>query len=468
MLNISPLTIGKIHIIGIGGIGMSGIAKVLSHMGYQVQGSDQHQSTNIDRLEEKGIHVFIGHDQRNITSDIEVIVYSSAVNQNNPELIAGKERGIPLLKRAEMLSELMRFYHTVAISGSHGKTTTTSLIGHVLKDIHPTVINGGVANTDGSNVQIGSGSWMVVEADESDGTFVRVPATVGVVTNIDAEHLEFYGSFDAVIEHFRHFIEGVAFYGFAVLCFDHPVVRRLAEETVDTRVVTYGFDEGADYQVYNLRSSAEGTVFNVRATKSNSEMMDVFVPLHGRHNALNALAAIVVALKLRISPESIRGQLSHFKGVRRRFSLAGEVNGIQFIDDYAHHPVEIQAVLETARPLVSGKLIVVFQPHRYSRLNAFFEDFIHSTRGCDFLFVLPVYAAGEEKGSQKDHHDFLESYRSKGQASCRLVESRAGLTADLGRLSLEEGSMVLFLGAGDVTKWAYEVPPLFQEYLERK
>ena len=460
MLNIFPLTISKIHIIGIGGIGMSGIAKVLAHMGYQVQGSDRQLSANIERLTEQGIEIKIGHQENNITPDIEVIVYSSAVDQNNPELIAGKKLGIPLLKRAEMLSELMRFYHTVAISGSHGKTTTTSLIGHILKDISPTVINGGVANMDGSNVQIGSSPWMVVEADESDATFVRVPATIGVVTNIDPEHLEFYGSFESVIEHFKQFIDGIAFYGFAVLCYDHAEVRNLAVKAIDTRVITYGFEEGADYQICRFESDLMGIRFDVCTQDKKIVFENAFIPLHGKHNALNALAAIVVALKLRVAPDSIRKQLASFEGVRRRFTKTAITKNIQFIDDYAHHPVEIKAVIETAKPLTKGKLVVVFQPHRYSRLDSLFQDFLESMKGSDHLFVLPVYEAGETKNNKKDHIDFADAYLSNAGDCCETITSKDQLAHTICELNLPVGSTVLFLGAGDITKWAYEIPNL--------
>ncbi|MAP24872.1 MAG: UDP-N-acetylmuramate--L-alanine ligase [Rickettsiales bacterium] len=463
MLNISPLTISKIHIIGIGGIGMSGIAKVLAHMGYQVQGSDQQLSANIERLNEQEIDVKIGHQENNITSDIEAIVYSSAVDQNNPELIAGKKLGIPLLKRAEMLSELMRFYHTIAISGSHGKTTTTSLIGHVLKDISPTVINGGVANQDGSNVQIGSGQWMVVEADESDATFVRVPATVGVVTNIDPEHLEFYGSFESVIDHFKQFIEGIAFYGFAVLCYDHTEVRNLAVQAIDTRVITYGFEAGADYQICRFQSDLTGIYFDVCTQDKEIVFENIFVPLHGKHNALNALAAVVVALKLRVAPDSIRKQLACFEGVRRRFSKTAITQNIQYIDDYAHHPVEIKAVIETAKPLTKGKLVVVFQPHRYSRLDSLFENFLDSMKASDHLFVLPVYEAGEIKNNRKDHVDFAQAYQSETGGICHTIDSKNQLAHSICELNLPIGSTVLFVGAGDITKWAYEIPSLVEE-----
>lgn len=468
MISIKPLSLKKIHIVGIGGIGMSGIADVLHHLGYDVQGSDASVgNANTTRLKGKGIQVFDGHAATHISKDIGVVVHSTAVQPDNPERVAALEMGIPVITRAEMLSELMRFYLTVAVSGTHGKTTTTSLVGQLMTDLAPTIINGGIINTAGSNVALGTGNWMVVEADESDGTFARVPATIAIVTNIDPEHLDYYGDFPTLKQAFTTFVERVAFYGFSVLCYDHPVVRELAEALTDVRIYTYGLHPNAQVRGENLRETPQGMRFDVRLSTAFSEadqetvLKDMFVPLHGTHNVLNALAAITVALKMNIQPERIQALFDSYKGVQRRFTETACLQGVRYIDDYAHHPTEIKAVLQAARGLTDKKIFVVFQPHRYSRLKNLFQDFLEALSSCDQLFVTPVYAAGETaEGGVTETHVVAE-FNSQYQRPCEEVTSLEEVAQKLKAL-VSDGDMVLFLGAGDITKWAHEVPKLIE------
>jgi UDP-N-acetylmuramate--alanine ligase len=469
MISITPLKIKKIHIIGIGGIGMSGIADVLSHLGYTVQGSDQSPgNANTQRLVKKGMRVFFGHQANHIDEEISVVVHSTAIQAENPEIQAAIAQGIPVITRAEMLSELMRFYLTVAVSGTHGKTTTTSLIGHVMRDLSPTVINGGIINTAGSNVELGVGNWMVVEADESDGTFVRVPATISVVTNIDPEHLDYYGDFATLKTAFRSFVERVAFYGFAVLCYDHPVVREIALSLKDARIFTYGFHPNARVRAESVRETSEGMCFDVVIHEGGhdfgvSEIKNILLPLYGKHNVLNALAAMTVGLKMGIAPEQIRSLLSSYQGVQRRFTETERLNGVRYIDDYAHHPTEIKAVIQAARGLTKGQIIVVFQPHRYSRLQSLFQDFLTALSLSDYLLVTPVYAGGETALPGITSQKVVEAYRTQYSKACALVQDPSDVMAHLKTL-LVEGDLVLFLGAGDITKWAYAVPTLMKEY----
>ncbi len=396
-----PKAIGLVHFIGIGGIGMSGIAEVLHNLGHRVQGSDQSDSANVQRLRDKGIEVFVGHKAENL-GDAEVVVVSTAIKKSNPELIAAREKLLPVVRRAEMLAELMRFRNAIAIGGTHGKTTTTSLVATLLEagGLDPTVINGGIINAYGTNARMGAGEWMVVEADESDGTFLKLPADVAVVTNIDPEHLDHYGNFDAVRAAFRQFVENVPFYGFGVMCLDHPEVQALVSRIEDRKVITYGENPQADVRFMNVRIDGTRSIFDVeirrRRTGQVIRLDDLVMPMPGRHNISNATAAIAVANRLGMSREDIAKGLASFGGVKRRFTLTGEWNGVQIFDDYGHHPVEIKAVLRAAREACKGRIIAVHQPHRYTRLSSLFEEFAACFNDADSIFIAPVYAAGED------------------------------------------------------------------------
>ncbi|MCK9553715.1 UDP-N-acetylmuramate--L-alanine ligase, partial [Aquamicrobium sp.] len=365
-----PQTIGLVHFIGIGGIGMSGIAEVLHNLGYKVQGSDQNDSANVQRLREKGIECFVGHRAENL-GEAEVVVVSTAIRNTNPEIVAAREKLLPVVRRAEMLAELMRFRNAIAIGGTHGKTTTTSMVATLLEagGLDPTVINGGIINAYGTNARMGDGEWMVVEADESDGTFLKLPADIAVITNIDPEHLDHYGSFDKVRDAFRQFVENVPFYGFGVMCIDHPEVQALVSRIGDRRVITYGENAQADVRFTNHRMDGAVSVFDVaiRNRKSGEQLVisDLRLPMPGRHNVSNATAAIAVAHELGLTAEAIRKGLSSFGGVKRRFTHTGSWNGVEIFDDYGHHPVEIKAVLKAARDATQGRVIAIAQPHRF-------------------------------------------------------------------------------------------------------
>jgi UDP-N-acetylmuramate--alanine ligase len=396
-----PKSIGLVHFIGIGGIGMSGIAEVLHNLGHRVQGSDQSDSANVQRLRAKGIEVFVGHTAENL-GEAEVVVVSTAIKKNNAELMAAREKLLPIVRRAEMLAELMRFRNAIAIGGTHGKTTTTSMVAALLDagQMDPTVINGGIINAYGTNARMGEGEWMVVEADESDGTFLKLPADVAVITNIDPEHLDYYGTFDNARAAFRQFVENVPFYGFGVLCLDHPEVQALVGRIEDRKVITYGENPQADVRFSNVRLDGTRSIFDVEIRRRRTGRVftfnDLILPMPGRHNISNACAAIAVANRLDISEDAIRKGLEGFGGVKRRFTLTGTWNNVQVFDDYGHHPVEIKAVLKAARESCKGRIIAVHQPHRYSRLASLFDDFANCFNDADTLFLAPVYAAGED------------------------------------------------------------------------
>ena len=397
-----PLTIGPLHFVGIGGIGMSGIAEVLHNLGYRVQGSDLADGANVRRLIELGIPVAVGHDAANLGA-AEVVVISSAVRPDNPEIAAARARRLPVVRRAEMLAELMRLKWSLAIAGTHGKTTTTSMIGALLEtaQLDPTVINGGIINAYGTNTRLGAGDWMVVEADESDGTFTRLPATVAIVTNIDPEHLDFYGGFDALRQAFETFVGNIPFYGFAALCIDHPVVQGMIPKLSDRRVLTYGMSPQADIRAVDLQARARRRALRHRrrrmalSERGRTVSATCILPMFGRHNVQNSLAAAAVAEALGLGDDALRAALRNFKGVKRRFTKTGEWNGVTVIDDYGHHPVEIAAVLKAARAIVSGKVIAVVQPHRYSRVSHLFDGFCTCFNDADMVLVADIYAAGE-------------------------------------------------------------------------
>jgi UDP-N-acetylmuramate--alanine ligase len=457
-----PKAIGLVHFIGIGGIGMSGIAEVLHNLGHRVQGSDQADSANVQRLRDKGIEVFVGHKAENL-GDAEVVVVSTAIKKSNPELAAAREKLLPVVRRAEMLAELMRFRNAIAIGGTHGKTTTTSLVATLLDagGLDPTVINGGIINAYGTNARMGEGEWMVVEADESDGTFLKLPADVAVITNIDPEHLDHYGSFDAVRAAFRQFVENVPFYGFGVLCLDHPEVQALVGRIEDRKIVTYGENPQADVRFMNVRIDGPRSIFDVeirrRRTGQVIKLDNLVMPMPGRHNISNATAAIAVANRLGMSSEDIARGLASFGGVKRRFTLTGEWNGVQIFDDYGHHPVEIKAVLRAAREACKGRVIAVHQPHRYSRLASLFEEFAACFNDADSIFLAPVYAAGEDPIEGIDSEALVSRIKSGGHRDARFLPSPELLPEMVAEIA-KPGDFVVLLGAGSITYWAVALP----------
>ena len=457
-----PSQIGPIHFVGIGGIGMSGIAEVLCNLGYTVQGSDASESANVTRLRDKGVTVHVGHRAENLGA-AEVLVVSTAIKRDNPELMAARARRIPVVRRAEMLAELMRLKSCVAIAGTHGKTTTTSMVATLLDagNLDPTVINGGIINAYGTNARLGAGEWMVVEADESDGTFLKLPADVAVVTNVDPEHLDHFKTFEAVQEAFRNFVESVPFYGFAVMCTDHPVVQSLVGRIEDRRIVTYGVNQQADVRIANLVAENGGSRFDVifrdRASGAVHEIADLVLPMPGRHNAANATAAIAVARELGISDDSIRKALAGFGGVKRRFTKTGEWRGVTIIDDYGHHPVEIAAVLKAARESTQGKVIAVVQPHRYTRLQSLFEEFCTCFNDADTVVVAEVYAAGEAPIPGIDRDNFVSGLRAHGHREVIPLQSSTALAGVVQAIA-RSGDYVVCLGAGNITQWAYALP----------
>jgi UDP-N-acetylmuramate--alanine ligase len=457
-----PREIGPIHFIGIGGIGMSGIAEVLCNLGYTVQGSDVSESANVVRLRDKGIKVTVGHRAENVLG-ADVLVVSTAIRRDNPELMAARAQRIPVVRRAEMLAELMRLKSCVAIAGTHGKTTTTSMVAALLDagDFDPTVINGGIINAYGTNARLGAGEWMVVEADESDGTFLKLPTDVAIVTNVDPEHLDHFKTFDAVQDAFRAFVENVPFYGFAVMCIDHPVVQSMVGKIEDRRIITYGENPQADTRLVDLAPNGGGSHFKVvfrnRKTDAAHEISDLVLPMPGRHNALNATAAIAVAHELGIPDATIRTALASFGGVKRRFTKTGEWNGVTIIDDYGHHPVEIAAVLKAARESTGGRVVAVVQPHRYTRLQSLFEEFCTCFNDADTVVVADVYPAGEAPIAGIDREHFVLGLRAHGHREVVPLQDSAALAGVIAGLA-KQGDYVVCLGAGNITQWAYALP----------
>ncbi len=457
-----PQTIGLVHFIGIGGIGMSGIAEVLHNLGYQVQGSDQSDSANVQRLRDKGIACFVGHKAENL-GKAEVVVVSTAIKKSNPELAAAREKLLPIVRRAEMLAELMRFRQAIAIGGTHGKTTTTSMVATLLEagGLDPTVVNGGIINAYGTNARMGEGDWMVVEADESDGTFLKLPADIAVVTNIDPEHLDHYGTFDKVREAFRLFVENVPFYGFGVMCIDHPEVQALVSRIEDRRVVTYGENPQADVRFENHRMDGAASLFDVtiRNRKSGEfiSIADLRLPMPGRHNVSNATAAIAVAHELGISERAIKAGIASFGGVKRRFTHTGSWHGVEIFDDYGHHPVEIRAVLKAARESTKGRVIAIAQPHRYTRLRDLFDDFASCFNDADTVLLAPVYPAGEDPIEGVSSDTLTARIRSGGHRDARHIDGPSAIAPIISEIA-KPGDFVVFLGAGNITQWAYALP----------
>jgi len=453
--------IGTIHFIGIGGIGMSGIAEVMHNMGYSVQGSDVADGYVVQGLRDRGIKVMIGHAAENL-GDAAVVVTSTAIKKGNPEVDLALERRVPVIRRAEMLAELMRLKSTVAVAGTHGKTTTTSMIAALLDagGVDPTVINGGIINSYGSNARLGSSDWMVVEADESDGSFLRLDGTVAVVTNIDPEHLDHYGEFDAVKDAFVEFVENVPFYGAALLCLDHPEVQAILPRVQDRRIVTYGFSAQADIRGDNVTPVPGGNRFDVQVRERDGSVRrieGIEMPMPGRHNVLNAMAAIGVALHLGIDDATIQSGFAKFGGVKRRFTKVGEIalegGNVTVIDDYGHHPVEVKAVLAAAREGVRGRVIAVVQPHRFTRLRDLMDEFQQAFNDADTVYVAPVYPAGETPIEGVDADALVSGLKRRGHRAAEAIADAATLATALAA-DLQPNDMVVCLGAGDITKWA--------------
>lgn len=466
-----PFDIGPVHFVGMGGIGMSGIAEIMLKIGYQVQGSDARASANTERLEKLGARVFIGHDAAHVGDGVSAVVYSTAVKPDNPELKVARERRVPLVRRAEMLAELMRLQFSIAVGGTHGKTTTTSMVAALLDaaGFDPTVVNGGIINAYGTNAKVGDGDWIVVEADESDGSFLRLKSTVAIVTNIDPEHLDHYGDFDGVRRAFVDFVENIPFYGFAAVCLDHPEVQRLVAQIDNRRLVTYGTNPQAMVRADNCRLDPDGARFDVVIQKRGAAALDapdriadLHLPMAGSHNVSNALAAIAVARELGVTDDAIRKGLAGFGGVKRRFTTTGLAHGVRIIDDYGHHPVEIAAVLKAARQVTqsaegAGRVIAVVQPHRYTRLRDLMEEFSTCFSDADAVIVADVYAAGETPIEGVDKHALVDGIRRFGHRNVQPLENAAVLPR-LIREEAKAGDLVVCLGAGDITSWAYALP----------
>ena len=462
-----PRSIGPFHIIGIGGIGMSAIAEILLDLGYSVQGSDGKDSPNVKRLRNRGVRVFLGHDPVNLIG-ARYVVISSAIKPDNSELVAARERRLPVVKRADMLAELMRLKSTISVTGTHGKTTTTSLIAHMFDSakLDPTVITGGILNSWGTNARLGKGEWMIVEADESDATFIRLPTQIGVITNIDPEHLDYFGTVENMEAAYRTFYTSIPFYGVAVTCIDHPVVRRMLKEAahdMSCKVLTYGVCEDADLRLVNMRPDATGTWFDIEVGKRVAggarTVTGLHMPVPGAHNALNATSALAVAAEAGIEDADSVAAIASFSGVKRRFTQTGSWNDIAFFDDYAHHPVELAAVLKAARATTQGRVIGVFQPHRYSRIGSLFADFCQSFADADMVIVTPVYSAGEKAVPGLDQRAIAEGIRAAGHTNVHAIDVEESMV-EMIREAAQPGDLVIGLGAGTITDWSYALPEL--------
>ena len=453
-----PINIGAIHFVGIGGIGMSGLAEVLLNLNYKVQGSDIKKSPITERLEKLGIKIFYEHDASNLKK-ASVVVISTAVSESNPEFVGARNKGIPIVKRSEMLAELMRLNSNIAIAGTHGKTTTTTLVATLLDGggLDPTVINGGIIHAYGSNARLGQGDWMVVEADESDGTFNRLPATLAVVTNIDPEHLDHWGNFKMLRKGFLDFVSNIPFYGVAFCCTDHPEVQALVGKVTDRRIITYGFNAQADVRAVNVTFMDGISYFDVLLQKENITLERLSLPMPGNHNISNSLASIAIARHLDIDEKSIKKSLAQFKGVNRRFTQVAELNGIKIIDDYGHHPVEISAVLSAARQTSKGKVFAIHQPHRYTRLNSLFEDFCSCFNEADFVGLMEVYSAGEAPIDGASRADLLSGLVRHGHRNVFSVDNEDDLEKFV-RRRVKSGDIIVFLGAGTISIWANNLP----------
>ena len=456
-----PITIGILHFVGIGGIGMSGIAEVMHNFGYQVQGSDLSENANVVRLRKLGIKIMIGQKPENLDGAWG-IVCSSAIKPDNAEVVAARANKIPVIRRAEMLAELMRLKWCVSIAGTHGKTTTTSMVAAVLDEAgyDPTVINGGIINAYGTNARLGDGDWMVVEADESDGTFVKIPSTVAVVTNMDPEHLDFYGDFETAKEAYRSFVENVPFYGFAAMCVDHPEVQALIGRISDRKIITYGFSPQSDVRCTALRFEEGSAIFSVEILNRDldaREMLDnITLPMPGRHNILNALAAIAVSHEMGISSAVICAAFAKFSGVKRRFTVVDKIDGMTIVDDYAHHPVEIASVLSGAREAYSGRVIAVMQPHRYSRLENLFDEFCGCFNNADVVMISAVFEAGEQPVEGIHRDSLVAGIRAASHRNVIALEGPEQLATKISEVA-GPGDIVVCMGAGSISQWAYDL-----------
>ncbi|MFA5041794.1 MAG: UDP-N-acetylmuramate--L-alanine ligase [Bdellovibrionales bacterium] len=467
----SPQAVGTIHFVGIGGIGMSGIAEILHNLGYKVQGSDLNDNVNVKRLRDKGIAISIGHRAENV-SGANVVVVSSAVKKDNPEVIAARESFLPVVRRAEMLGELMRLKWAVAVGGTHGKTTTTSMVASLFEaaGLDPTVINGGIINAYGTNARLGSGDWIVVESDESDGSFTKLPATVAIVTNMDPEHMDHYNDFEAVRRAYETFVQNVPFYGFAVLCADHPEVQALVARVQDRKIVTYGFSPQADVRAVNVKPNTNGTGFDVvvsdRTKNISRTIKGFFLPVIGIHNVQNSLAAISVAVQLGLDEKAMHSAFEKFENVKRRFTRTGVVKGITIIDDYGHHPVEIAATLKAALQAKGekGKIIAVMQPHRYTRLSSLFNEFCMTFNDADTVIVADVYPAGEKPIEGASRDALVEGLRAHGHRGVYALNSPDDLAPMIAKMA-KEGDYVICLGAGSISAWAYALPAELEKIL---
>ncbi|MGD9639316.1 MAG: UDP-N-acetylmuramate--L-alanine ligase [Alphaproteobacteria bacterium] len=466
-MNFKQLDIGVIHFVGIGGIGMSGIAEIMHNMGYKVQGSDVSRNNNVIRLEKLGIKIFIEQTADNI-KDAEILVISSAIKDDNPEVIAARKKLIPILGRADMLAELMRLKASVAIAGTHGKTTTTSLVAALFDraGLDPTIVNGGIINSFASNARLGSGNWLIAEADESDGSFTKLPATIAVVTNIDPEHMDFYGDFDNLKSAFTSFIKNVPLHGFACLCIDHPVVQSLIPEMSEHRIITYGFSPQANVRAIDVEQTSKGSTYNIIISDNNSEnslfLRDVFLPIPGKHNVLNSLAAIAIAHKLDFDMKLVKDALSKFSGVKRRFTKTGETNGISIIDDYGHHPTEIMATLKAARSVTENKVIAVWQPHRYSRVKNLFDDFCKCFNDADTVIITDIYKAGETETFNLSKHELAKGLTAHGHRNVIVLEDENNLAKIINE-NAQKGDFVICLGAGSITYLAEKLPQQIED-----
>ncbi len=459
-----PFPIGTIHFIGIGGSGMSCIAELMHNLGYTVQGSDISENSNVKRLRAQGIGIVIGHAAENV-EHAGVVVVSSAINVENVEVKEARLRRIPVVRRAEMLAELMRLKWSIAVGGTHGKTTTTSMIGLVLQTagLDPTVANGGIINAYGTNAHLGDGDWLVAEADESDGSFLKLPATAVIVTNMDPEHLNYYGTYEKMKDAYRTFVQNIPFYGFACLCVDHPEVQHMISQISDRRLITYGFTPQAEVTAQNIHAVPGLITFdvvvaeNLSPTGETLRMEGFSLPVYGRHNVLNALAAIGVGLRLGISEENLKKALAGFTGVQRRFTKTGETNGVTIIDDYGHHPIEIASTLRAAREVAPKKVIAVFQPHRYTRVANLFDMFCTAFNDADCVIVADVYAAGEPEIPSANKEALAEGLRAHGHRHVVVLNKREDL-ADIIKAEASAGDIVICLGAGSISSWAKALP----------
>lgn len=460
----SPTGIGLIHFVGIGGIGMSGIAEILHNLNYKIQGSDLKENANVTRLQEKGIDIKIGHAAENI-KDANVVVISSAVKKDNPEVIAAREAFIPIVRRAEMLGELMRLKWAVGVGGTHGKTTTTSMVATLFDEagLDPTVINGGIINAYGTNARLGSGDWMIVETDESDGSFTKLPATVCVITNMDPEHLDHYKTFDNVRAAYQTFVENIPFYGFGVLCIDHPEVQALIARVKDRKILTYGFSPQADVRAVNVVTEPDGTSFDVhftdRKTDEMTTMLGMKMPIMGKHNVQNVLSALAIGWYLEFDEDTLRHAFRKYKGVKRRFTCTGKTEGVTIIDDYAHHPVEIIATLKSAAQAKGeqGRVIAVMQPHRYSRLSDMLTDFCTCFNDADTVIIADVFAAGEKPIEGATKEALVEGLRDHGHRDVHALDKDEDLAEVIASIA-KPHDYVICLGAGSISGWAYDLP----------